>query len=509
MKPNSRASENPLQPHLRPPAVAGSFYPADPRALTALMDGMLSDVPEYPAQEEILALIVPHAGYIFSGPVAAHAYGALRGAAISRVVVIAPSHYEMLNFTSAYEGDGYTTPLGCVPVDREFTRRLTEFSASIRLSELGHHIGVQGAEHAIEVQLPWLQHVLGNFSLVPLIMGDQSYENSRELGLALARLIRKESSDGDGQFAKSPQRTLIVASSDLSHYHASSVAESMDRKTLSAIEAWDYLSMAHNFDSRIWEACGGAPIVAAMIAAEHLGAGEAQILQYSHSGAASAESSHVVGYGAVALVKHPGETAQPSPFSLDAADKEQLLQIARRSVETVVRRYVRFDPPSPASLALHQDRAAFVTLREGEFLRGCMGCSSAIEPLYLTVRDTAALAAVCDPRFHPISEPELSRLHIEVSVLSPLRHVTDPRQIRIGQHGLLLRNGRREGLLLPQVTEEQAWDRIRFLQETSFKAGLSPDCWQDESTDIFRFTAEIFAEPQPPGARLPNLSFDA
>lgn len=466
---------------LRPAGVAGSFYPADPKALTAMMDAMLAQAAPPEIHGSIVAVVAPHAGYPYSGPVAAWTYAALRGRHYARVVVIAPSHFEAFDFTSVYDGDGYVTPLGTVPVDKDFARKLAKSNPSIRLSDRGHLPTPQGTEHAVEVELPWLQHVVGNFTLVPVVMGDQSYESSRALGVALAKLIH----DGD---------TLIVASSDLSHYHPYDEAEKIDHKTLQAIEEWDYFSMSQNFQTRVWEACGGAPIVAAMIAAERMGADQAQVLRYANSGDTSGDRSRVVGYSAVALVKTGERQMVEQLFSLSPADRNQLLSIARISVEYAVRQGEPYEPPPAGDDDLNQERGVFVTLRESGELRGCVGYTSAIKPLYMAVRDTATLAALRDTRFRPVAASELPRLQYEISVLSPLRRVLDLQQIRIGEHGLLMKNGEYQGLLLPQVPVDAKWDRTRFLEETCMKAGMHPGCWKDSDTDIFLFTAVVFGE---------------
>jgi hypothetical protein len=487
---------------LRQAGVAGGFYPADPAVLTAMMDGMLAHASSAAINGQILAVVAPHAGYQYSGPVAAYTYAALKGRKYARVVVIAPSHYEGFSFTSVYDGDGYVTPLGTVPEDKAFAQQLAKMDSSIRLSDRGHRATSQGAEHALEVQLPWLQHVLGNFTLVPIIMGDQSYESSRALGVALAKLLQREgASHQQSNPQETPGDTLIVASSDLSHYHPYDDAEKIDHKTLNALQSWDYFSMSRNFETRVWEACGGGPIVAAMIAAERMGANQARVLKYANSGDVTSDRSRVVGYSADVFVKAQTGKAVETPFSLSEQEKAELLALARKSVEHVVQEKHEFEPGASASEALNQERGAFVTLTEGGELRGCIGYTSASKPLYMTVRDTATLAALRDPRFQPVSASELPRLEYEISVLSPLRRVIDVQQIKIGQHGLLMKNGTDEGLLLPQVAVEQKWDRQKFLEETCMKAGLQPNCWKDENTDIFSFTAVIFGEHGPRIAR--------
>jgi hypothetical protein len=497
--PDGRASDS-AQLKLRPAGVAGSFYPAEPAALTAMMDDMLAKVSLPTINGQILAAVAPHAGYPYSGPVAAYTYAALKGHKYPRVVVIAPSHFEGFGFTSVYDGDGYVTPLGTVRVDKEFALKLSKMDSTIRLSERGHTATSAGAEHALEVQLPWLQHVLGDFTLVPIVMGDQSYESSRALGVSLAKLIQREAKLA-AKTGSTPGDTLIVASSDMSHYHSYDEAERIDHKTLNALQSWDYFSMSRNFETRVWEACGGAPIVAAMIAAERMGANQAQVLKYANSGDTSGDRSRVVGYGADIFVKAQSSKAAETPFSLNDREKDELIALARKSVERAVQDRKSYVPDAPDDDRLNEERGAFVTLTEAGALRGCIGFTSATEPLYLTVRDTAAFAALRDPRFHPVAASELGSLEYEISVLSPLRRVIEIREITVGEHGLLMKNGDHEGLLLPQVPVEQHWDRDRFLQETCVKAGMPPDCWKDENTDIFRFTAVVFGEHRSPNSR--------
>jgi hypothetical protein len=472
---------------VREPAVAGAFYPADAKQLSEMVDGFLAKAPDI--QGPLVALIAPHAGYPYSGGVAAHSYALLKSRKFTRVVVIAPSHYEAFRFVSVYDGDAYATPLGRVPVDREFARKLAAGDPRLKLSGRAHVAGAGAGpsqEHALEVQLPFLQRTLPGFKLVPVIMGEQDYESSRALGVALAKLIGKSSD------------TLIVASSDLSHYHPYDQAVQLDRKALNAVTAWDYFSAAHNFQRQVWEACGGGPIVAAMIAAERLGATEARLLKYANSGDVTNDRGRVVGYGAVALMRASGaKPANPAAYSLPSPEREALLQIAHRSVETAVRERKLYDPPPPTLDALAEERGAFVTLKQHGELRGCIGYTSPVTPLYLTVRDTAAFAALQDPRFPPVPAAELKELEYEISVLSPLRRVTDIQQIQVGRHGLLMKNGSNEGLLLPQVPGELGWNRKQFLEGTCEKSGMPANCWQSDNTDIFLFTALVFDEHGP------------
>jgi hypothetical protein len=255
--------------------------------------------------------------------------------------------------------------------------------------------------------------------------------------------------------------------------------------------------MSQNFQTRVWEACGGAPIVATMIYAERMGANQAKVLKYANSGDITGDHSRVVGYSADVFVKAPSGKAVETPFSLSDPEKSELLALARKSVEYMVQEKNPYEPAASASEALNQERGAFVTLKESGALRGCIGYTSAVKPLYMTVRDTATLAALRDPRFQPVAASELPQLEYEISVLSPLRRVTDVEQIKVGQHGLLMKNGDHEGLLLPQVPVEEKWDRQTFLEQTCRKAGMASGCWKDEETDIFAFTAVVFGEHKP------------
>ena len=471
---------------VRPAAAAGSFYPATPQDLSAAIEEFLAAAERPPAAGEIVAAIAPHAGYAWCGPVAACTFAALRDSKYTRVVVLAPSHFASFNFASVYNGDGYATPLGVVPVDTVFAHRLSKIEPTVRLSEEGHGSAREDAEHAVEVELPWLQQVLEpGFTLVPIVMGNQSYESSRALGIALARIIQSENHHAN---------TLVLASSDLSHHHPAEEARSLDAKALHALENWDYFTMARNFSSRVWEACGAGPVVTAMVYAERMGANRAQVLRYANSGETSGDRSRVVGYSAGIFVKADRAIVPETPFVLSREERSALLAIARKSVESIVGLHQIHEPAAPASDTLHREYGAFVTLTKNGILRGCVGYSAAVKPLFTTVRDIAILAALRDPRFSPVTAEELPGLGYEISVLSPMRRVAQLEQVEIGRDGLLAKCGIHEGLLLPQVAVDQHWDRTRFLAETCHKAGLKPEAWKSDAVDIFRFTADVFSD---------------
>ncbi|HXW14937.1 MAG TPA: AmmeMemoRadiSam system protein A, partial [Terriglobia bacterium] len=291
-------------------------------------------------------------------------------------------------------------------------------------------------------------------------------------------------------------------------YHPYDYANNVDHQTLQAIEDWDYLSLSRNFAMwqqgvQTWEACGGGLIVAGMIAAEGLGATHAQILKYANSGDATGEKTRVVGYGAVAITR--GSTAQATKsaeYSLTGHEKDALMKIARASVEAAVRERKTYLVGSLDFPRLQEARGAFVTLKEHGELRGCIGYITPMKSVAETVRDVAAYAALEDSRFTPVTTQELPLLEYEISVMSPLRRVLSVKEIKVGKHGLIMKQRDIEGILLPQVPVEEHWDRDTFLAETCLKAGLPRDAWKDDDTDIFMFTALVFGQRSPEAGTL-------
>jgi AmmeMemoRadiSam system protein B/AmmeMemoRadiSam system protein A len=421
---------------------------------------------------------------VYSGHVAAEAYALLKDKHVDRVVVLSPSHVDAFEGVAIYDGDAYSTPLGKIKVDKNFTNRLASSHRLINLSSRGHETTHQGrGEHALEVQLPYLQRVLKEFKIVPVIMGDQTYETCRILGRALASLI-----DDD--------KTIIVASSDLSHFHSYNEAKQLDSKVVRTIQEWDYYNLSRNFQSRLWEACGGGPIVTTMIAAEMLGATEAKLLKYANSGdVLVGDKSRVVGYTSFAFIKaEKSRAAKNKTFRLSEQEQKRLMKIAKESVHSYIRDNQVFEIENEQLPNLLQERGAFVTLKIKNRLRGCIGYTSPVKPLNQTVRDVAIQAAAKDPRFRPVTMNELNLLDYEISVLSPFRKVLDIKNIKVGKHGLLIKKDQKAGLLLPQVPVEQNWDRVTFLEQTCQKAGLPSNAWEEENTDVFQFTAFVFGD---------------
>lgn len=275
---------------IRPPVVAGRFYTGDGQALGAEIDAYLQKVTPETPPGEVLGLIAPHAGYIFSGQVAAHAYRQIQGKPFHNVAVVAPSHRAAFAGASVYHQGGYRTPLGVVPVNAALARDLMARSDRLNFYPQAH-----AHEHSLEVQLPFLQRVLKDFQLVPVIMGDHDLTTCRMLAGALASIA----SNGG---------LLLVASTDLSHYHSQDEARVLDEAILHKVAAFDPEGLHEALRSGRGEACGAGPMVAVMMAAREMGAGESRVLHYATSGDVSGDRQNVVGYMAAALYRSREET---------------------------------------------------------------------------------------------------------------------------------------------------------------------------------------------------------
>jgi len=265
---------------VRRSVIAGTWYPGDPRTLRAMVDDLLGQVPTQTIEGDLVGLVSPHAGYVYSGQVAAYAYALLRGRSFSHVAVVSPVHRVYPGRFGVTVHDCYETPLGPVPVDGELLEALAHDVHVDRVSE--------DKEHSLEIQLPFLQTVLGQFSLLPIMMGDQDWRSCAELGRSLARII---------QASRDP--VLLVASTDLSHFHPYEEAVRLDRKVTDLISAYRPEAL---IAGRL-EACGIGPVAAVMVAAESLGANKAVVLKYMNSGDVTGDRSSVVGYAAAALLR--------------------------------------------------------------------------------------------------------------------------------------------------------------------------------------------------------------
>lgn len=462
--------------NVRKPAVAGTFYPADSSTLLKQVQDFLRQATKAELGGEVVALISPHAGYVYSGQVAAYAYKLLEGLEFEAVVVIAPSHHFPVKGASVYHKGGYQLPMGLIPIHQLLAEQIMA-----QTEIMGFYPQAHAREHSLEVQLPFLMTVLGDFKLVPIVMGAQDIETCRIVAQGIADTIKG-------------RRVLIVASSDLSHFHGYDKAVQLDSIVQERVRNFDPEGLARDLGQGVSEACGGGPIITAMLAARMLGADKTEVLRYANSGDVSGDRSQVVGYMAAAVYKSGDEDKteqKETSMGLTAEEKKDLHRIARTTIEKLL----QGESPSsftPLTPKLNEKRGAFVTLKKGGQLRGCIGYIQAIKPLYLSIEEMAQAAAFKDPRFSPVTADEFAEIDIEISVLTPLHKIGKVENIEVGRHGIYLKQGLRSGLLLPQVATENNWDRLTFLQYTCRKAGLPSNAWQDKGTEIYTFSADIF-----------------
>jgi AmmeMemoRadiSam system protein B/AmmeMemoRadiSam system protein A len=477
---------------IRNPAVAGQFYPEDPGELGRAVRYYLDDA-VVRSIESPVALIVPHAGYVFSGQIAADAFKQVEGKAISTVIILGTNHTTAgFNGASIWPRGAFRTPLGDALIDEDMAEKLMAANDKITFRRELHT-----REHSIEVQVPFIQTVLPNAKIVPMVIGSADLDICRTLGHAIASVAKSKP-------------VLIVASSDLSHYPTHDGAVLSDTHVLQAVTSMEPLRVIQTISEEMNRgtqglstcACGEGPILTAMVAAKELDATHAIVVSHANSGDTPlGEMDRVVGYGAVILARGQGETdvsaltpIEPTSAKtpLSAEQKRYLLDLARRTID----RYLTTSTvplARPKDAALYAKRGAFVTLTDHGRLRGCIGHMVEDQPFCQVVSAMALQAAFNDRRFQPVTEAEWKNLSIEISALTPYQKIDSPDRIVIGRDGVLLRKGGYSAVYLPQVATEQGWNRDEMLMHLCEKAGLTGDCWKKD-TEFFIFQAEVFHE---------------
>jgi AmmeMemoRadiSam system protein B/AmmeMemoRadiSam system protein A len=474
----------------REAAVAGRFYPLSKDELRDELTQLFSRAGKLVTEpikqeEEIRAIISPHAGYVFSGTVAASAYMHLqKGNDFRRVFLIGSSHHAWFEGASIYYESSYITPLGKVEVDRKIATGLMNSNEIFQFHPEAHT-----NEHSLEVQLPFLQCILGpGFKIVPIIIGGQSTDTPRILADALKPFF---SSDN-----------LFIISTDLSHYPEYNDAVKVDKSTIESICTNDpdkftgqlkenERKRIHNLSTSI---CGWTSVLTLLyMSCSTKGIRYIPVL-YQNSGdiALYGEKSRVVGYQSIIVAQ--GKPSSEDPFKLSIDEKKLLLSIARESISNHIES-TRTISPDEDSLprALKEHCGAFVSVYVDDTLRGCIGRIENDEAIYTTVQKMAVASASRDHRFSPIIQSEIDKMHIEISLLTPLRKISSPSEIVPGKHGILIRKDSRSGTFLPQVAEKTGWDALEMLAQCSDrKAGLGRNGWKD--ADIFVYEAEVFSD---------------
>lgn len=472
---------------VRAPAVAGQFYPGNPAELRQMVSGYLSRAEKKYPGEKPIALIAPHAGYVFSGQTAAWAYKQIDKGDWDTVVLLGLAHrYPLSNEAALYGGDAFHTPLGDVPIDKTLTERIMDAHPAFNYLPRAHQ-----PEHSLEVHLPFLQVRIGDFSMVPILLGNPPPDHCKALGEALAGVLR----------AEKEKRILILASADLTHYPPDRQARTIDHRALEYMAAMDPAGLyaycrkteKKGVPNLSCVTCSEGAVMTAIYAAKSLGADRGEILHYSNSSDSPyGEPGRVVGYGAVALYDeqhNSGKTASPK---IEQPDPAELLRLTRRSVEYAVRNHA-VAPPEPGDDA-GPDTSVFVTLEKNGRLRGCIGSIRPRMPLKAAIKKFALSAALQDHRFPPVTPEELDDITVELSILSPLEKADSYQDVVPHKHGVIIERGMRTGVFLPQVWEH-FHTRDAFLSElASQKAGLPRDAWKDPKTTLYLFTVHAYKE---------------
>lgn len=472
-------------PEVRPPAVAGQFYPAQAGELGAMIERCLLEAPSEPLGGPLRALIAPHAGYAYSGKCAAAGFQLLSRGQFSRVLVIGPSHYIAFRGASVPRCRAFRTPLGEIPVDADACAALW------RCEAVTDDPAPHAREHSVEVELPFLQARLGEFRLIPLVTGQMSEQGRETLADALAALW--------------DQRTLVVASSDFCHYGPNFRYEPFGRGQRERIAHLDASALeqilalnASGFEANVAltrnTICGHTPIHLLLLMARKSPRPLAPSLRsYYMSGDLFGDYENSVSYASVAFCE--GAISAPNRELLGEEEQQVLRHHARSAVEHAARQrttlQVERDGAPPR---LWRAGAAFVTLtrKEDGQLRGCRGNIVPIEPLLCSVVQSAADAAIRDPRFPPVAPEELATLDLEVNVLAPPQRVRGMEEFVLGRHGLILDIGPRRGLFLPEVMVRQNWTPEETLCHLCRKAGAHPQAWRN-GYRLYTFETQIIA----------------
>ncbi|KAF0125749.1 MAG: AMMECR1 domain-containing protein [Elusimicrobia bacterium] len=492
----------------REPQFAGSFYPAAPAELTAAVDKALAAAKPYKGKGKVAGILVPHAGYVFSGGVAAHAFASLKDQ-YDTVVLLGSAHAEGFAGAAVMASGHYATPLGKAEVDARLAAALIKKNPFFRDYPRAH-----ARDHNLEVQIPFLQRRLKKpFRILPVLFGRADEKELEAAGRALGRLLKG-------------RKVLLLISTDLSHYPSSADARRSDLALLKALEKMDpaYFRLAHSLlaskkpEGLETPACGSSAVEAGLHALREVGAARFDLLGYSDSHReypAGSPETRVVGYGSGVFLAGAGPASfSPSP---SREQKKELLRLARRAVERAFDGTGRHSPqsvpgvirpaetppapPAPPALPVLADdpflnlpAGVFVTLNKSGALRGCIGNVSPSYTLRDAVVRNALSAAFEDRRFEPLSADELPLVRFEISLLSPLELAAGHDEVKPGVHGVAISKKGKSGLFLPQVWGQLPSKEVFLGELCEQKAGLPRDCWKDKTTEFYLFTSESFEE---------------
>jgi MEMO1 family protein len=476
---------------VRLPALAGKWYPAIKTRLLSTVESTYAHTSQEAFQSPVLAYLVPHAGYRFSGKVAGWAYRQIQPNGYDRIIILGPSHYAAFRGFSIAKARAWRTPLGDVPVDSEVCKALRRDRLHVAKESIHQR------EHSIEMQLPFLQSRLKKFTIVPILVGQLRTGDSAAIAKAIKPHLTKT--------------TLIIVSSDLIHYgprykyvpFAKDKEQNIRKLDMAAIS---YLLRRDpgGFDkfcrAKSANICGRQSLSILL----HLlppGAG-GKLLSYDTSGRMTRDFTNSVSYASIAFLERaPTEKADGN--LLTEEEQKVLLRIARTTVNSFVktkRAPTNFERIHKITPKLMEKRGVFVTIKRGKTVRGCIGrtaypgMADSLPALYETVRLMAVHAAAKDSRFKPVSVHELDMTSIEISVLSAPKPIKSVEEIVVGRHGIIIAKGRKQATYLPHVAPGQGWDRATTLSQLCRKAGLPANAWKRSGMKFYIFTAQTFDE---------------
>ncbi len=455
-------------------AVAGSFYSSDKKELSLELTNLLQNTKEFEKQE-INALIVPHAGYVFSASTAAVAYKTLHKK-YKNIFIIGSSHHINFDGASIYTQGEYKTPLGSINMSKQIIQNL------MKNRLFSYQKNAHTKEHTLEVQLPFLQTIYGDeLSIVPIIIGTQNMQSIVEISKILKPYFDDENN-------------LFIISSDLSHYPTYEDANTVDKRTLNAINKnnpQEFINtIVENENSStsglLTSACGWSSLLILLNMTKDESYNY-EILEYKNSGDTEyGDKQRVVGYGALRIYK------QAQEFFLTQEEKTELLEIAKLSLyEATLNNKRAVINEKNVSSKLKQNLGAFVTLYKENQLRGCIGRFEPNQALYQVVSDMAIAAAFNDSRFNSVTADELQNIHIEISVLTPRQKINSLDEIVIGKHGIYVQKGLKNGTYLPHVAVQMNWTKEEFFNSCAKdKAGISEAAFKD--IELFSYEAIVF-----------------
>ena len=474
----------------RKPAAAGRFYPGDPAQLKSeLVELFRTAKPR--SMNNVVAVVCPHAGYVFSGKVAASGYNQVDpDKKYDNVFVIASSHSVSFMGASIYNVGDYVTPLGAVPVNRELADELIRSNPVFTYNPEADKF-----EHSLEVQVPFLQyHLKQPFKLVPIVLGTSSEQTCGKIAEALKPYLAGNN--------------LFVISTDFSHYPSYEDALKADKATCDTILTGDpdkLIGFLDNYKKKkvpnlATNLCGWTSVITLLYMLSGDQDYSLHPVEYLNSGDSKyGDKDQVVGYWSIAVAKNGAK--QTSSFVFSDEEKTTLLKIARKTVEVYVttRKRPAIDTTGFSdNLKLHA--GAFVTLKEKGELRGCIGRFTADVPLYQVVQEMAIASSTEDTRFMPVTPSEIPKLEIEISVLSPMKRIHSADEIVLGKHGIYMKKGWSSGTFLPQVATETGWTKEEFLGHCSRdKAGIGWDGWK--SAELYTYEALVFSEKDLTGGK--------